>query len=238
MKILQVFFFFLNPYCYHFTSAFPKTLWYTLFYYSSKTLSLSHTQLYITLDTEARRTTSQHTFSALCVYEVCEFLFFLFLNSHKRMKPPDSGFLLQTCLSKGGNFYFPPCHIITVSGFRILLDCPLDLSSLMIFSPIPTHAFSNPELPSPDSVDQKRQKHERPIDSSELIRAQPWFKTVTSLHLWNVPFIDVVLISSPMGMLGLPFLSRVNGFRAKVNVEEECFSFPFFFLLVVWLCWE
>ncbi|RVW28095.1 Integrator complex subunit 9-like [Vitis vinifera] len=180
----------------------------------------SEFKLYITLDTEARRTTSQHTFSALCVYEVCEFLFFLFLNSHKRMKPPDSGFLLQTCLSKGGNFYFPPCHIITVSGFRILLDCPLDLSSLMIFSPIPTHAFSNPELPSPDSVDQKRQKHERPIDSSELIRAQPWFKTVTSLHLWNVPFIDVVLISSPMGMLGLPFLSRVNGFRAKIYVTE------------------
>lgn len=90
----------------------------------------------------------------------------------------------------------------------------------MIFSPIPTNAFSNPELPSPDSVDQKRQKHERPIDSSELIRAQPWFKTVTSLHLWNVPFIDVVLISSPMGMLGLPFLSRVNGFRAKIYVTE------------------
>ncbi|WKA02197.1 hypothetical protein VitviT2T_020415 [Vitis vinifera] len=131
-----------------------------------------------------------------------------------------SVYMKFTCLSKGGNFYFPPCHIITVSGFRILLDCPLDLSSLMIFSPIPTHAFSNPELPSPDSVDQKRQKHERPIDSSELIRAQPWFKTVTSLHLWNVPFIDVVLISSPMGMLGLPFLSRVNGFRAKIYVTE------------------
>lgn len=131
-----------------------------------------------------------------------------------------SVYMKFTCLSKGGNFYFPPCHIITVSGFRILLDCPLDLSSLMIFSPIPTNAFSNPELPSPDSVDQKRQKHERPIDSSELIRAQPWFKTVTSLHLWNVPFIDVVLISSPMGMLGLPFLSRVNGFRAKIYVTE------------------
>ena len=69
-------------------------------------------------------------------------------------------------------------------------------------------------------MDQKRQKHERPMDSSELFRAQPWFKIVTSWHLWNVPFIDVVLISSPMGMPGLPFLSRVNGFRAKIYVTE------------------
>lgn len=136
-------------------------------------------------------------------------------------KPTDLDFLLQTCLSKGGNFYFPPCHIITVSGFRILLDCPMDLSTLTIFAPIPIHASSTRELSCPGYVDPKRQKQERPIDSSQLIRAQPWFKTVASLHLWNVPFIDVVLISSPMGMLGLPFLTRAIGFRAKVNVEEK-----------------
>ena len=147
------------------------------------------------------------------------------------MQPTDSDFLLQTCLSKGGNFYFPPCHIITVSGFRILLDCPMDLSSLTIFSPIPIHAFSTGELPSPDSVDPKRQKREKPIDSSQLIRAQPWFKTVASLHLWNVPFIDVVLISSPMGMLGLPFWTRANGFRAKVNGENSRMELFFSFIL-------
>ena len=49
---------------------------------------------------------------------------------------------------------------------------------------------------------------------------EDWPETVTSWILWNVPFIDVVLISSPMSMSGLPFLSRVNGFRAKIYVIE------------------
>ena len=78
----------------------------------------------------------------------------------------------------------------------------------------------DPETSESGFCGPEKQKHERPMDSSKLIRAQPWFKIVTSWHLWNVPFIDVVLISSPMGMPGLPFLSRVNGFRAKIYVTE------------------
>lgn len=66
------------------------------------------------------------------------------------------------------------------------------------------------------SAELKRQKCEKPLNANDLIHAEPWYKTVTSLHLWNVNFIDVVLITSPMGMLGLPFLTRVDGFSAKV----------------------
>ncbi|AES68917.2 hypothetical protein MTR_3g019030 [Medicago truncatula] len=40
-----------------------------------------------------------------------------------------------TCLSKGRGFHFPPCHMLNFCGVRILFDCPLDLSSLMAFSP-------------------------------------------------------------------------------------------------------
>jgi integrator complex subunit 9 len=36
------------------------------------------------------------------------------------------------------------------------------------------------------------------------------------LHLWNASLIDVILISSPMGIMGLPFLTRRKGFSAKV----------------------
>ncbi|KAF3950733.1 hypothetical protein CMV_023553, partial [Castanea mollissima] len=43
-----------------------------------------------------------------------------------------------TCLSRGGDFHFPPCHILNVCGFRILFDCPMDLSALPIFSSVPT----------------------------------------------------------------------------------------------------
>lgn len=121
---------------------------------------------------------------------------------------------LQTCLSKGGGFHFSPCHMLNVSGFRILLDCPLDLSSLAIFSPVPvTHQAD--EYLDTDSV-RKKQRTEKALDANDLVHAEPWYKTVKKLHLWDASFIDVVLISNPMGMLGLPFLIRAKDFSAKV----------------------
>ncbi|KAM5551892.1 integrator complex subunit 9 [Rosa sericea] len=138
-----------------------------------------------------------------------------------------------TCLSKGGGYHFPPCHILDICGFRILLDCPLDLSAHTIFSPIPSASkASSVDKPNPkcsnrsgpldleEPLVRKRQKVERPLDADDLIYAEPWYKTVRNLHLWNTSFIDVVLISSPMGMLGLPFLTRIKGFSAKIYVTE------------------
>ncbi|KAJ7949326.1 Integrator complex subunit 9 [Quillaja saponaria] len=127
-----------------------------------------------------------------------------------------------TCLSKGGGFHFPPCHMLNFCGFRILFDCPVDLSALTIFSPVPTGFDSFPDEESCDFefVTEKRQKVEKPLGANSLIRAEPWYKTVKSLHLWNISQIDVILISSPMGMLGLPFLTRMKGFSSKVYVTE------------------
>ncbi|GMH05092.1 hypothetical protein Nepgr_006932 [Nepenthes gracilis] len=144
-----------------------------------------------------------------------------FSNFHASMK--------LTCLSKGGPYYFPPCHIIDICGFRVLLDCPLDLSVLSIFSPVPTKSnWSLQELldrgfhesSDSDSMDQKRQKVDKPIDASSLVYSAPWYKTVNNLHLWNASFINVVLISSPMGMLGLPFLTHNKDFSAKIYATE------------------
>lgn len=70
------------------------------------------------------------------------------------------------------------------------------------------------------SVDQKRQKIENPLDASNLIRSEPWYKTIKNLHLWNVSFVDIVLITSQMGMLGLPYLTRAKGFSAKVTKDN------------------
>ncbi|KAI5410776.1 uncharacterized protein LOC127085767 isoform X1 [Lathyrus oleraceus] len=121
-----------------------------------------------------------------------------------------------TCLSKGRGFHFPPCHMLNCCGIRILLDCPLDLSALMAFSPVPTSldAFSFEE----SNNNEKRQKIEDLLEAKSLIFAEPWYKTVNSLHLWNASLIDVILISSPMGIMGLPFLTRRKGFSAKIYV--------------------
>ncbi|KAK3027184.1 hypothetical protein RJ639_042450 [Escallonia herrerae] len=112
---------------------------------------------------------------------------------------------LATCLSEGGGFHFPACHLLSVSGFRVLFDCPLDLSALTVFSPIPTDA---------------RQKIEKLLDANNLIQAEPCYKSVNNLHLLDVSLIDIILISSPMGMLGLPFLTCTKDFSAKIYATE------------------
>ncbi|KAL6957383.1 non-specific serine,threonine protein kinase [Sarracenia purpurea var. burkii] len=118
--------------------------------------------------------------------------------------------------------------MVNVCGFLFLLDCPLDLSALTIFSPIPTDSVAmidedsdcSPHTSLDSEYCQKRQKMEKPLDANNLICLEPCYKTVKNLHLWDITFIDVVLISSPMGMLGLPFLTRTKGFSAKIYATE------------------
>ncbi|GAB2234473.1 hypothetical protein Drorol1_Dr00003727 [Drosera rotundifolia] len=137
-----------------------------------------------------------------------------------------------TCLSEGGNYHFPPCHILNICGFRVLLDCPLDLSSLMIFSPVPPSSNSRPQNVvsecgcdlSLDSISmggkKKKLRPDDEISVNSLVHSVPWYKTVNNLHLWDVSFIDVILISRPEGMLGLPFLTRCEGFSAKIYATD------------------
>ncbi|XP_057512535.1 uncharacterized protein LOC130794608 isoform X2 [Actinidia eriantha] len=133
-----------------------------------------------------------------------------------------------TCLSKGGGYHFPPCYILNIDGFRFLLDCPLDLSALAIFSPIRTDSNAvldedsdiSPCMSLDSEMDQKRHKMEKNLDANNLIHSEPCYKTVKNLQLQDITFIDVVLISSPMGMLGLPFLTRTKGFSAKLYATE------------------
>lgn len=116
--------------------------------------------------------------------------------------------------------------MLNFCGFRILLDCPLDLSALMAFSPLSTALDALPFEESNNTEDnallyskagpEKRQKIEKLLDAKTLLFAEPWYKTVNNLHLWNASLIDVILISSPMGIMGLPFLTRRKGFSAKV----------------------
>ena len=152
-------------------------------------------------------------------------------HTHTHTQTADTNLLLlQTCLSKGSSFHFPPSHILSICGIRILLECPIDLSSLSIFSPIPTDSHPYPDVefsnscensPISDSGCPKRRKIEGPLQASDLIRAEPWYKMVKNLLLWDVSSIDVVLISTPMGMLGLPFLTRDPRFSAKVWKLED-----------------
>ncbi|KAI3408349.1 uncharacterized protein J3R85_020304 [Psidium guajava] len=137
---------------------------------------------------------------------------------------------MQTCLSRGKGFYFPPCHMLSVCWFKILIDCPLDLSALAVFTPIPLEFSavqddrdferSVDKCDGYESGNKERKNIEKPMNPKALICSEPWYKTVANLRLWNLSFVDVVLISSPTGMLGLPFLTRAKGFSAEVYATE------------------
>lgn len=132
---------------------------------------------------------------------------------------------MQTCLSKGSGFHFPPCHILDVSGFRILLDCPLDLSALTIFYPVsPSSKMEEGEQTYDFAVNNCLDMRKRQKILKSLICAQPWYKTPNNLHLWDPSSIDLVLISSTMGMLALPFLTQTKGFSAKVTADFYIFA--------------
>lgn len=114
-----------------------------------------------------------------------------------------------------------------ISGVRVLFDCPMDLSSVTIFTPC--HVDSHTAVHD-NNISCAYQKFAG-VESNEenrgngLIYAEPRYRTVKNLLSWNISFIDVVLISSPMGMLGLPFLTRNKEFSAKVRGYTLCDSF-------------
>lgn len=115
-----------------------------------------------------------------------------------------------------------------VCGFRIQFDCPMDFSALPIFSPVPLDFYvisdedlsTHPGNGSFNLENVSEEKIEKPLDVGSLIKAEPWYKIIKNLRLWNLSFTDIVLISSPMGMLGLPFLTRQKGFSAKIYATE------------------
>ncbi|TVU36110.1 hypothetical protein EJB05_18026, partial [Eragrostis curvula] len=108
----------------------------------------------------------------------------------------------QTCLSTGGggggSYHSPASHILEADGMRLLLDCPIDLFALAAFAPVPLAG-----------------------DAEGLIRAVPRYWAPAAAAAAEAGGVDAVLVSSAMGMLGLPFLTGLPGFaHTKVYGTE------------------
>lgn len=76
-----------------------------------------------------------------------------------------------------------------MEGLRFLLDCPVDLTALAAFSPVPLTG-----------------------DAGDLIRAVPRYWSPAAAAAAKVGGVDAVIVSSATGMLGLPFITRLPGF--------------------------
>ncbi|KAM3334650.1 hypothetical protein ACQJBY_029220 [Aegilops geniculata] len=114
--------------------------------------------------------------------------------------------MILTCVATpgsggGGGYHTPASHLLEVEGVRLLLDCPVDLSALAAFAPVPLGADSG--------------------DAGDLIRAVPHYWSPAAAAAAKAGGVDAVLVSSATGMLGLPFLTRLPSFaNSKVYVTE------------------
>ncbi|CAL4959860.1 unnamed protein product [Urochloa decumbens] len=109
-----------------------------------------------------------------------------------------------TCLSTSGSgggrgsYHSPASHLLELEGLHFLLDCPIDLSALAAFAPVPLTG-----------------------DAGGLIRAVPRYWSPAAAAATKAGGVDAVLVSSATGMLGLPFLTRLPGFaNTKIYVTE------------------
>uniref|UniRef100_A0A453G8N0 Beta-Casp domain-containing protein n=2 Tax=Aegilops tauschii subsp. strangulata TaxID=200361 RepID=A0A453G8N0_AEGTS len=103
--------------------------------------------------------------------------------------------------NSGGDYHTPASHLLEVEGVRLLLDCPVDLSALAAFAPVPLGADCG--------------------DAGDLIRAVPYYWSPAAAAAAKAGGVDAVLVSSATGMLGLPFLTRLPSFaNTKVYVTE------------------
>lgn len=128
-----------------------------------------------------------------------------------------------------------------ISGVWVLFDYPMDLSSITIFTPCHVDSYAtandgNISCSYQKIVDVESNEEKR---GNGLIYAEPRYRTVKNLLSWNISFIDVVLISSPVGMLGLPFLTRNEEFSAKVDeVMLYVIHFNHFCLPAKWYAYD
>ncbi|KAL6626483.1 hypothetical protein ACP70R_030209 [Stipagrostis hirtigluma subsp. patula] len=99
---------------------------------------------------------------------------------------------LSTATGGGGGYHAPASHLLELEGLRLLLDCPIDLSALAAFAPVPHGAADD--------------------DARGLIRAVPRYWSPAAAAAARAGGVDAVLVSSAAGMLGLPFLTRLPGF--------------------------
>ena len=107
----------------------------------------------------------------------------------------------------GGGYHAPASHLLELEGLRLLLDCPVDLSALAAFAPVPLGADSG--------------------DAEDLIRAVPYYWSPAVAAAAKTGGVDAVLVSSATGMLGLPFLTRLPSFaNTKVHPPSllDCYS--------------
>ncbi|ELT97170.1 hypothetical protein CAPTEDRAFT_153905 [Capitella teleta] len=116
-----------------------------------------------------------------------------------------------------------PCFVLRFKGTTIMLDCSLDVSTLLHFLPLPLIQGGRLcELPgwSPAAPGAQRLDEELCECSGRVfVDSEPEF-AIPELDMMDMSEVDVLLISNYHCMMALPFLTEYTNFRGVVYATE------------------
>ncbi|XP_070533151.1 integrator complex subunit 9-like [Ptychodera flava] len=124
------------------------------------------------------------------------------------------------CLSSQPN---APCLVLTFKDCTVMLDCSLDMSSLMHFLPLPVvHSERLTKLPIWKPYEDKEScvgKELKDCGGHVFVDSSLEFCTPET-GLLDLSTVDVILISNYHTMLALPFITEYTGFRGAIYATE------------------
>ncbi|GFR32214.1 integrator complex subunit 9 [Trichonephila clavata] len=124
------------------------------------------------------------------------------------------------CLSAHPN---KPCNILTFKGTTVMLDCGLDMTSALLFLPLPlvysSRLFNLPSWTPRNASDPQIEGELRECSGRVFVDSCPEFCPPED-RIVDFSQVDVILISNYQSMLALPYITEGTGFRGVVYATE------------------
>ncbi|XP_054721142.1 LOW QUALITY PROTEIN: integrator complex subunit 9-like [Uloborus diversus] len=124
------------------------------------------------------------------------------------------------CLSAHPN---KPCNILTFKGTTIMLDCGLDMTSALMFLPLPlvysSRLFNLPSWTPRNTSDPQIEGELKECSGRVFVDSCPEFCPPEE-HIVDFSQVDVILISNYQSMLALPYITEGTGFHGVVYATE------------------
>eukprot|EP00033_Pygsuia_biforma_P004958 GCRY01005434.1.p1 GENE.GCRY01005434.1~~GCRY01005434.1.p1 ORF type:complete len:153 (-),score=27.68 GCRY01005434.1:2-460(-) len=130
------------------------------------------------------------------------------------------------CLGRSGS---TESFLLEFNDYRVLLDAPLDLSCLLLFSPLIFHnekqlRSSSFHKPQPSKMHTLHPDPIIPLPTGSLFHLPPRFATPLWAHLdWE--HIDAVLITNVFAALALPYITEHTPFKGLVFASRPVVDF-------------
>jgi integrator complex subunit 9 len=115
-----------------------------------------------------------------------------------------------------------PCHVLSFKELLIMLDCGLNVSTVLNFLPLPlvqSSKFSFLPNWTPRDENQEINGELKDCCGRVFVDSAPEFLPPLD-KIIDFSEIDVILISNYMNMLALPFITEGTGFSGVVYATE------------------